>query len=119
MSNTQILGQIAEEHAASFMLDIGFQIITTNWRFRRAEIDIIASRDGVLHFVEVKSRSYNYYGSAEESIDLKKQSLIIDAAFQYMSQNKYKWAVQFDIISVYFNPVKQPVLLKYFEDSFF
>ena len=54
---SRALGDIAEEKACFYLRDLGFQIIERNYTLRGGEIDIIAIKDEVLHFIEVKSGS--------------------------------------------------------------
>ena len=62
MSWNNILGKRGEQLAVSFLEKKGYQILATNWRHRRAEIDIIAMDEDVLVFVEVKTRNNNNFG---------------------------------------------------------
>ena len=56
---SRLSGQRAEERATTYLIDEGFTILERNFHSRFGEIDIIAQRDGVVHFVEVKySKSY-------------------------------------------------------------
>ncbi len=52
------LGREAEERATRYLVDMGFRIVERNFHSRFGEIDIVALKDGVLHFVEVKSSSH-------------------------------------------------------------
>ncbi len=52
------LGRVAEDRATGYLVDKGFRIIERNFHSRFGEIDIVASKDGVLHFIEVKSSSH-------------------------------------------------------------
>ena len=61
----------------------------------------------LLVFVEVKSRSYTFFGEPESAVSAKKQKLISDAAAAYMEQISYNWAVRFDIIGIVFDNNKQ------------
>ena len=70
-------GKAAEKAAENFLQRQGYNIITKNYRSRYGEIDIIAEDSGVLCFVEVKSRAYNYFGTPEEKVNIKKQKKII------------------------------------------
>ena len=54
-----VKGKLGEDRAISFLEDRGFLVIERNFYSRFGEIDLIASRDGVLHFVEVKSGEYD------------------------------------------------------------
>lgn len=64
-------GKTGEKLAADW-LEKGFTILEKNWRHKRLEVDIIAEKDNLLHFIEVKSRSSQNYGLPEESVSLKK-----------------------------------------------
>ena len=117
MTPQQVIGQKGEELAQAYLKDQGYTIKETNWKFSHAEIDIIAEKDGVLVFVEVKTKTYTYYGAPEESIDAKKERLICDAAAGYMVKNSYEWEFRFDIISILLK--KGSYELEHFEDAFF
>jgi len=62
MARQQTIGNLGEEKATLFLQEIGYQILERNWRFSKAEIDIIAKDGEVLVFVEVKAKSYTYFG---------------------------------------------------------
>ena len=111
-------GKRGGEIAAEFLKKKGYIILETNWRHRKAEIDIIAKFDEVLVFIEVKSRSTDHFGRPETFVDAKKQQLISDAASVYMEEVGHEWEVRFDIISVLFhNEAYQSV--EHFRDAFF
>ena len=117
MTPQQVIGRKGEELAQSHLRDQGYVIKETNWSFSHAEIDIIAEKEGVLIFVEVKTKTYTYYGEPEESVDAKKERLICDAAASYMVKNNYEWEFSFDIISILLT--RDSHELKHFEDAFF
>jgi len=93
-------GKAGEQIAAEWLQHRGFRLITRNWRFARYEVDIIASRRGILHFIEVKSRHDDQFGKPEDWVDRKKGGHLLTAGEAF--QNKYpKWnQVQYDIISI-------------------
>ena len=118
MAQHNELGRKGEEIAVDFIRKKGYSILETNWRHRKAEIDIIAKMDEVLIFIEVKSRSTDYFGRPETFVDAKKQQLIADAASVYMEEIGHEWEVRFDIISVLFhNEAYQSV--DHLKDAFF
>jgi len=118
MAKHNELGRKGEEIAVDFLVKKGFKILETNWRHRKAEIDIITKLDDVLVFVEVKSRSNAYFGRPESFVDVTKQQLIADAASVYMEEIGHEWEVRFDIISILFhNEAYQSV--DHFKDAFF
>jgi putative endonuclease len=116
--NTKELGKIGEDRAAEYLLSKDYIILERNWRFRKAEIDIICQKDNILIFVEVKAKSYNFFGDPEESITSYKENLIIDAASQYMVLHNYEWEIRFDIISILLEKNQPPAIFHY-EDAFF
>ena len=111
-------GKKGEDKAIEYLQNSGYKILEKNWRYRRAEIDIIAreSKSGILVFLEVKSRSYDYFGEPELSVDDRKKILIADAASAYMDKISYNWEIRFDIISILFNAEKPEI--KHFKDAF-
>lgn len=117
-NHKKILGQKGEELAALHLEASGYTILERNWRYRKAEIDIICKKDKMLIFVEVKAKSYTYFGEPEESISPYKENLIIDAASQYMILNGHEGEIRFDIISILFEKNKEPAL-RHYEDAFF
>ncbi|MCK4875790.1 MAG: YraN family protein [Sulfurimonas sp.] len=78
-------GNVAEDKASEFLLGLGFTIVERNFYSRFGEIDIIAVKDDVLHFVEVKSGLD--YESAIQNITPKKLSRLIKTGDVYMKKN--------------------------------
>ncbi len=109
-------GQQGEILAADYLEKKGYEIVTRNFRYKRAEIDIIAQKSSLLVFVEVKARSSNVYGHPEEFVDEKKASLIIEAADHYINMHQWEGLIRFDIVSVMLKP---SVSIHHFEDAFY
>jgi len=91
-------GNIAEERATAFLIENGFSIVERNFYSRFGEIDIIAKKDDVLHFVEVKSGED--YELAIQNITPTKLSRIIKTAHVYMKKNAYDGDFCLDAIVV-------------------
>ncbi len=89
-----------------------------NWRFGRKEVDIIAEKDNVLVFVEVKTRGSYNFGFPEEAVNLKKQHFLKLAAEAYLEAETTYTYVRFDTISVLLerDMVKEVI---HFEDAFY
>jgi len=67
-------GQVGEDRAAGLVESKNFTIVARNFRFGRSgEIDIIAEREGLLVFIEVKARSSGHFGGALYSINQRKK----------------------------------------------
>lgn len=111
------LGNRGESLAEKYLLESGYQILERNWRFSRAEVDIIAKDAEILVFVEVKTRSSDAFGKPEESVTPKKEALLKDAASVYMEQISHDWEIRFDIISILVNGEGHSI--EHFKDAFF
>jgi len=118
LNNTEI-GRLGEELAVKFLLKAGYVILEQNWRFKKAEIDIIAKDQETLVFIEVKSRSNISFGQPEEFVDDSKESMMMDSAQRYMEMIEYDWEIRFDIISVVFDKSLKVRKIDHFKDAFF
>ena len=65
-------GKLGEQLAEDFLISKGYTILCRNWRHSHYEIDIVALKENIPHFVEVKTRSSNHFGQPEESVNKKK-----------------------------------------------
>ena len=95
-----LTGKKGEDLAEAYIRDLGFDILERNWRHRRVEIDFIASRSGVLHFIEVKTRTSTAFGYPEESVSNKKIRSLIRCGTAFLFQNPGWKNVQYDILSI-------------------
>ena len=111
-------GLWGENLAADLLSESGLEILTRNWRYKRAEVDIIAREEGILVFVEVKARNSTHFGRPEEMITRQKQRFLIDAAMAYMRSIGYEWEIRFDIVAITGEPEKVREI-KHFRDAFF
>ena len=111
-------GKRGEALAVELLRKKGFSILEQNWRFSRAEVDIIAMAGPVMVFLEVKARRTARFGHPAAFVTPKKRRFLADAAQEYMRAKGHEWAFRFDIISVLFIPGAPP-LLEHFEDAFF
>ena len=91
-------GNIAEEKAVLFLQERGYLIVERNFYSRFGEIDVIASRDEALHFVEVKSGED--YEKAIQNITPSKLSKLIKTADVYMKKNSLNVDYMFDAVIV-------------------
>ncbi len=98
----KIIGKYGEDIAKDFLIKKGFEILEMNYRYSRvAEIDIIAAKKDVLHFVEVKTRTQNYFGKPLEAITPNKLKQIYSCAIQYMNSSKKRYkGYQIDAIGI-------------------
>ncbi len=100
MSKHTEIGTNGEIHAANFLKNKGFEIVATNWRTGKKEIDIIAIYQNNIVFVEVKTRSNLTFGFPEEAVTEQKKILLKQAAEVYCTQTENSRNIRFDIISI-------------------
>jgi len=100
MASHNDLGKKAEEMAAEFLIKNGYQILLRNFRYQKAEIDIIAEKDNLIIITEVKARSTDAFMLPQEAVNKRKISLIVSAANHFMEEFNKNQEVRFDIISV-------------------
>lgn len=97
---TRDIGNIGEDFTAEFLKKKGCRILERNFTIKGGEIDIIAQKGNLIHFVEVKSRKSRPLSSGEEAITQGKISHIIKAAKAYISQNEIELSCIFDVAVV-------------------
>ncbi|MEM1407446.1 MAG: YraN family protein [Bacteroidota bacterium] len=117
MKNKAELGKEGEQIAADYLKARGYKLLETNWRFKRSEIDLICSKDDLLVFVEVKTRSSVGFGQPEESVDEKKAAKVTEGAEEYIFQHDWNKDIRFDIVSVVLEGGQQRIL--HLEDAFY
>jgi putative endonuclease len=117
MNHNQDIGKQGEDIAVAFLIKNGFTILHRNWRFSHLEVDIFASKNGMLHIIEVKTRTTYKYGNPEEQITTKKFRLLQDAAVIYQELFPAFTKIQFDIVAININQNEEPTIL-FLEDFF-
>lgn len=100
MAEHNEFGKLAEELAVNFLIEKNYKILVRNFRYLKAEIDIIAEFENQIIVVEVKARKTDIFLEPHEAVNKKKIRLIVFAADQFMNVNERKENVRFDIISV-------------------
>jgi putative endonuclease len=94
------LGKKGEALAGEYLAGLGFSVLFRNWKHGRYEIDIVAVKDGVLHFIEVKTRQSTRFGLPEESVDRKKLRHLVYAGEAFTRVYPQWKRIQFDILSI-------------------
>jgi putative endonuclease len=100
MAQHNLTGNTGEALAVQHLSEKGYQILHQNWRHSHWEVDIIAEKDGILHFMEVKTRLTKKFGHPEDGVDKKKIQNLINAAEEYLYQNPQWIRIQFNILSI-------------------
>ena len=116
MAEHNDLGHRGERSAEKFLISSGYKILEKNWRYKKAELDLIAMDGEILVFIEVKTRSSLRHGQPYDSISSQKRILMMDAATRYMESIGHEWAIRFDVVSVILNDKEEVVTIH--QDSF-
>lgn len=99
MHERALVGRAGETAAADLYRDAGFSI-ERNYRAGRIEVDIVASRPGLVVFCEVKTRASDRWGLPEEAVGYQKQARIKRAAAQWLAERRPgSVQVRFDVVS--------------------
>jgi len=115
------LGLWGEDCAAAYLAGRGYSIVGRNFRCRMGELDLIARKQNILAFVEVKLRKNAGRGEAREFVTAEKQRKIRLAASYYLAGNAGAQMLQprFDVIEVYApKGAGGPVTVRHLEDAF-
>ncbi len=111
-------GVWGEIFAARYMRDRGYAMFAVNYRTRVGEIDLIGRKDGIVSFVEVKTRSENAISEPKEAVDISKQEKIIATSKIFMKTYQFPEQPRFDVCEVFLNADMQPVKINYIENAF-
>ena len=117
MAQHNELGKTGEQIAVDFLVKKGYEIKERNWRFKKAEIDIIAQKDNFLIAVEVKTRSTDDFGDPQDFLKPKQKNLLIGAMDEYVVSKDLDVEVRFDVIGIIKN--QKETKIEHFEDAFF
>lgn len=110
-------GKEGEKLAVDFLLKNGYKIRYKNYRYLKAEIDIIAQKKDILAIVEVKSRSSEFIQPIAETVTNKKIKLLVMAANHYVNEMDIDVDVRFDIITIL--KQKNGFKIEHLEDAFY
>ena len=97
---TKKYGDFGEEYTAKYLKKSGYKILERNYHSRFGEIDIIASKKGVIAFVEVKTRGENAIYAPREAVDFYKQQKCIKTAEYYLINNPSELQPRFDVSEI-------------------
>jgi len=103
--NRKLIGQIGEQHAVDYLVNKKYHITERNWRCRSGEIDIVATFEEMLIFIEVRTRkNKSHFGIAAESVNRRKQKKLREITQVYLHLNgKNNTTIRFDVITVLLN----------------
>lgn len=93
-------GKEGEQIAVDYLLKNGYRILYRNYRYLKAEIDIIAQKEQILAIVEVRARSSDFLQNIAETVNQKKIKLLVMAADHFVLENDIDVEVRFDIVTI-------------------
>jgi putative endonuclease len=108
MAHHNLTGSLGEEMAVKYLQDKGYAILHRNWRHKNWEIDIIATKNSTIHFIEVKTRRTTTFGYPEEDVSKKKVKYLMGAAEEFLLLYPNWKLIQFDILSITMEKNKTP-----------
>lgn len=100
MAQHNELGKKGEQLAVDFLIKNGYVIMARNYRFDKAEVDIIAQIENILAVVEVKTRSTIDFGNPQDFVKPKQIQRLVKAVDEYVNVNGLDVEVRFDIIAI-------------------
>ncbi|MEM7379977.1 MAG: YraN family protein [Bacteroidota bacterium] len=100
MGKHNTIGKLGEEMAVKYLKTRGYSILCRNYRYRKAEIDIIARKNEILSVVEVKTRSGEFLEDVSDTINSKKIKLLMMATDHFVNEEELDVEVRFDIIAI-------------------
>lgn len=117
MAQHNELGKKGEQLAVDFLLEHDYTIVERNYRFNKAEVDIIAQQQDILAIIEVKTRSNTDFGNPQDFVKPKQIKNLVKAVDEYVAENQLDVEVRFDIIAI----VKQGKTYKieHLKDAFY
>ena len=117
MANHNQLGKKGEQLAVDFLIENGYDIVERNYRFNKAEVDIIAQKEDVLAIIEVKTRSTKDFGNPQDFVKPKQIKNLVKAVDEYVTVNNLEVDVRFDIIAIV--KEEKQFNIEHLEDAFF
>jgi putative endonuclease len=110
-------GKTGETLARAYLENKGYTLLHLNWRWQKAEVDIIAVQEGLLVFVEVKTRQTAYFGNPHEAVTPAKEALLREAAEAYIARYELDNEIRFDSVSIVTLPGQAPSI-EHIEQAF-
>ena len=100
MKDRHDIGKRGEDAAIEFLIAKGYHILCRNFRYQKAEVDIVSEYNNILVMVEVKTRKSNQFGNPEEFVSKRKQELFRDASEAYLNEHNLNYEVRFDVVAI-------------------
>jgi putative endonuclease len=117
MAQHNQLGKKGEQLAVDFLIKKGYSIKERNYRFGKAEVDIIAEKSNILAIIEVKTRSSSDFGLPQEFVKPKQIQQLVKVVDNYVLKNDLDVEVRFDIIAIV--KAGNDFTIEHLKDSFY
>jgi putative endonuclease len=112
-------GALAEDAAAKHLIAEGCRVVERNFRTSLGEIDLIAEEEGVLVFVEVRSRREASRGLPQETVNQRKRQRIRRVATQYLKRHfDMERPCRFDVVGIMLGDRNQVLSIEWIQDAF-
>jgi putative endonuclease len=116
MENKKDIGNKGEEIAVAYLVNKGYQILEKNFRYGRAEIDIIAKFREIVIFIEVKNRFSDNFGLPEDFVTKGKIKMMSEGAEGYLEKHNLDCECRYDIVAILYGTGKPQI--EHIEDAF-
>ena len=116
MAQHNDLGKKGEQLAVDFLQQKGFTVLERNYRFQKAEVDIIIQKEDLICAVEVKTRSTPEFGNPQDFVKPKQIQQLVKAMDYYINENDLDVELRFDIVAIIKN--KLGTRIEHLEDAF-
>ena len=116
MADHNELGKKGEKLAVEYLMLKEYEILQLNYRYQKAEVDILARRDDLLIAVEVKTRSTPEFGNPQDFVKPKQIKQLVKAVNHFVEEEELDVEVRFDIIAIVKN--KAGMKIEHIQDAF-
>jgi putative endonuclease len=117
MTHNQRIGKFGEILAKNYLIRHGYKIIDTNVKLSYQELDIVAIKDNLIIFIEVKTRISQFYGPAENAFQFTKLERFRLGMEMYLNnKNLFNKEIRADLIAVDINHIKKTAKIKHYKD---
>ncbi len=113
------VGDFGENFSQSYLIKNGYEIIERNYRTKFGEIDIIAKKDNIVHFIEVKTRNSHTKSAPRFAVNNEKQKKITNTACIYLKKIKPTPHISFDVIEVITDNEKDVTHINHIKNAFY
>jgi putative endonuclease len=117
MAQHNELGKKGEQLAVNYLQENNYKIVERNYRFDKAEVDIIAKKKDILAIIEVKTRSSTEFGNPQDFVKPKQIQRLVKAVDEYVTVNDLDLEIRFDIIAIV--KEKNNYTIEHLKDAFY